>query len=55
MKLALLFVVMDLLILLSYPPVVLHGRWRKFMKSREAVGPTNRSANDPFESVYRTP
>ncbi len=47
MKLTLLFVAMDLLVLLAYPPVFLHGKWRQFVRSREAVGPTNRTLMIP--------
>lgn len=41
MKLALLFFVMDVFILLSYPPVFIQSKLRHFMKSREAAGPAS--------------
>jgi len=35
MKLSLLFIVMDLLTLLAYPIVFVHGKLRQFSNSRE--------------------
>ncbi len=37
MKLNLLFIVMDLLILAAYPIVFVHGKMRKFSKSKESI------------------
>ena len=37
MKLNLLFFVMDLLTILAYPIVFLHGKLRQFSKSKEGV------------------
>jgi hypothetical protein len=37
MKLNLLFIVMDLLTLLAYPIVFLHGKLRRFSKSKESI------------------
>jgi len=37
MKLNLLFFVMDLLILLAYPIIFVHGKLRSFTESRESV------------------
>jgi hypothetical protein len=37
MKLYLLFIVMDLLTLLVYPILFVHGRLRKFSKSKENI------------------
>ena len=36
MKLNLLFIVMDLLTILAYPFVFLHGKFRQFSKSKES-------------------
>lgn len=36
MKLSLLFIVMDLLTLLAYPIVFVHGKLRQFSKSKES-------------------
>ena len=41
MKLNLLFIVMELLTLLAYPIVFVHGKLRLFAKAREAVRVTN--------------
>jgi hypothetical protein len=41
MKLSLLFVVMDLLTLLAYPIVFVHGKRRQFSKSRESIPRAN--------------
>jgi hypothetical protein len=37
MKLNFFFIVMDLLILLAYPILFVHGRLRKFSKSKENI------------------
>jgi hypothetical protein len=37
MKLNLLFIIMDLLTLLAYPIVLVHGKLRRFSKSVEGV------------------
>ena len=37
MKLNLLFIVMDLLTLLAYPVVFVHGKLRQFYKSKENI------------------
>jgi hypothetical protein len=37
MKLNLLFIVMDLLTLLAYPIVFVHGKLRKFSKPKESI------------------
>ncbi len=37
MKLNLLFIVMDLLTILAYPIVFVHGKLRQFAKSKEGV------------------
>jgi len=37
MKLNLLFIVMDLLTLLAYPIVFVHGKLRQFSKSKESL------------------
>jgi hypothetical protein len=37
MKLHFLFIVMDVLTLLAYPIVFVHGKLRQFAKSRESV------------------
>jgi hypothetical protein len=37
MKLSLLFIVMDLLTLLAYPIVFVHGKLRQFSKSKESI------------------
>jgi len=37
MKLSLLFIVMDLLTILAYPIVFLHGKLRRFSKSKEGI------------------
>jgi hypothetical protein len=37
MKLNLLFIVMDLLIILAYPIVFLHGKLRQFSRPKEGV------------------
>jgi hypothetical protein len=39
LKLNLLFIVMDLLTILVYPVVLLHGKLRQFSKSKEGVTP----------------
>ena len=37
MKLNLLFIIMDLLTLLAYPIVFVHGKLRQFSKSKESI------------------
>ena len=37
MKLSLLFIVMDLLTLLAYPIMFVHGKLRQFSKSKENI------------------
>ncbi|HJR79866.1 MAG TPA: hypothetical protein VJ821_07325 [Anaerolineales bacterium] len=37
MKLNLLFIVMDLIILLAYPIVFVHGKLRQFSKPKESI------------------
>jgi len=37
MKLGLLFIIMDLLTILAYPVVFLHGKLRQFAKPKEGV------------------
>ena len=37
MKLNLLFIVMDLLTLLAYPIVFVHGKLHQFLKSKESI------------------
>jgi len=37
MKLNLLFIVMELLTLLAYPIVFVHGKLRRFLNSRESI------------------
>lgn len=41
MKLNLLFIVMDLLTLLAYPIVFVHGKIRQFSKSKESIALAN--------------
>ena len=41
MKLNLLFIVMDLLTLLAYPILFVHGKTREFLKSREKFTSAN--------------
>jgi hypothetical protein len=41
MKLNLLFIVMDLLTILAYPFVFLHGKFHQFSKSKESPAPDN--------------
>ena len=41
MKLYLLFIIMDLLTLLAYPIVYVHGTLRQFSKSRESIALAN--------------
>jgi hypothetical protein len=41
MKLNLIFIAMDLLTLLAYPVVFLHGKLREFFKSKEGPAPDN--------------
>ena len=41
MKLNLLFIVMDLLTLLAYPIVFVHGKLREFSKSRASITRAN--------------
>ena len=41
MKLNLLFIVMDLLTLLAYPIVFVHGKLRQFSNSRESITLSN--------------
>ena len=40
-KLKLLFIVMDLLTILAYPIVFVHGKLRQFIKSKESIALTN--------------
>ena len=42
MRLSLLFIVMDLLTVLAYPIVFVHGKLRPFAKSKENVPLANR-------------
>jgi hypothetical protein len=39
MKLNLLFIVMDLLTVLAYPVVFVHGKLRQFSKIKERIAP----------------
>jgi len=41
MKLNLLFIVMDLLTILAYPIVFVHGRLQQFLKPKESITPIN--------------
>jgi hypothetical protein len=41
MKLNLLFILMDLLTLLAYPIVFVHGKLRQFSRSEESISPVN--------------
>jgi len=41
MKLNLLFIVMDLLTVLAYPIVFVHGKLRQFSKLKESIAPAN--------------
>ena len=41
MKLNLLFIIMDLLTLLAYPIVFVHGQLRQFSKSKERIALAN--------------
>jgi hypothetical protein len=41
MKLNLLLIVMDLLIVLAYPIVFMHGKLRQFLKAKESLGSAN--------------
>jgi hypothetical protein len=41
MKLNLLFIVMDLLIVLAYPIVFVHGKLRQFLRPKESIRPAN--------------
>jgi hypothetical protein len=41
MKLNLLFIVMDLLTILAYPIVFLHGKLRQFAKPKENIARAN--------------
>ncbi len=41
MKLNLIFIMMDLLTLLAYPIVFLHGKLRQFSKSKENIAAPN--------------
>lgn len=41
MMLNLLFIVMDLLILVAYPIIFMHGKLRQFTKSKESIAPLN--------------
>lgn len=43
MKLSLLFIVMELLTLLAYPIVFVHGRLDRFSKSKERIPVSNLS------------
>jgi len=45
MKLNLLFIVMDLLTLLAYPIVFVHGKIRQFSKSKENIALSNLLVN----------
>jgi len=42
MRLSLLFIVMDLLTVLAYPIVYVHGKLRPFAKSKESIPLANR-------------
>ena len=48
MKLNLLFIVMDLLTLLAYPVVYMHGIFRQLSGSRENIPPAKLLAVVPF-------
>jgi hypothetical protein len=50
LKLNLLFIVMDLLTLLAYPLVFVHGKLRQFSKSKESIPPANLLATVPVTS-----
>jgi hypothetical protein len=41
MKLNLLFIVMDLLIVLAYPIVFVHGKLSQFLKPKGSIRPAN--------------
>ena len=47
MKLSLLFIVMDLLTLLAYPIVFVHGKLRQFSKSKVSIPVLNLFAAIP--------
>jgi hypothetical protein len=47
MKLKLLFIVMDLLTILAYPIVFVHGKLRQFAKSKESIALTNKLITVP--------
>ena len=40
-KLSLLFIIMDVLTLLAYPIVFVHGKLRQFSKSKESIPVSN--------------
>jgi hypothetical protein len=50
MKLNLLFIVMDLLTLLAYPIVFVHGKLRQFSKLKEGIPQVNLLAPVPVKS-----
>ena len=41
MKLNMLFIVMDLLTVLAYPIVFVHGKLRHYLKPKESIHPPN--------------
>ena len=41
MKLHLLFIVMDLLIVVAYPILYMHGKWRQLLKPKETIALVN--------------
>ena len=50
MKLSLLFMVLEVLTLLAYPIVYVHGRLHRFAKSRERIPVSNLSMIVPVTS-----
>ena len=51
MRLNLLFIVMDLLTLLAYPIVFVHGKVHRFSNSKGTIPPANRFATVPIAPV----
>jgi hypothetical protein len=51
MKLNLIFIVMDLLTILAYPFVFVHGKIIQFSRFRRNVGPTNLMVAVPNTSI----
>jgi hypothetical protein len=47
MKLKLLFIVMDLLTILAYPIVFVHGKLRQFSKSKGSIALANKLITVP--------